>query len=317
MNILILGATGFIGRNLTEKLALNPNYSIFAVSYNSPQYEFSNVKWLSINLCDSDQIKGLFDNIDIVIQAAATTSGANEIVNNPELHVTENAIMNSLILREISRHNVRNFIFFSCTTMYQSNAEKKQGENDFDKNIPFYEKYLGVASTKVYIENLCEFYSKICDTKFSVIRHTNIYGPYDKFDLKKSHVMGATITKVMQSNNSIEIWGTGSEMRDLLYIDDLIELVQLVIQKQRQNYLLFNAGSDFGISVTDLTKEICSIAQKSLNLIYQKEKPNLNFSFISDSSKAFQEFGWKAQTSLEIGIKLTLDWWKNNFEFKE
>jgi GDP-L-fucose synthase len=266
MNILVLGATGFIGRNLTEKLALNPANNMYAVSFRSPQYESRDVKWLNVNLCETEQIKGLFNNIDIVIQAAATTSGADEIVNKPETHVTDNAIMNSLILREISHQNVKHFIFFSCTTMYQSDTEKKQKETDFDRNLPLYDKYMGVGYTKIYIENLCEFYSKICNTKFSVIRHTNVYGPHDKFDLKRSHVMGATITKVMQSKESIEVWGTGSEIRDLLYIDDLAELVQLVIQKQQDNFLIFNAGSDRGISVTDLVNKVCRIANKLLVL---------------------------------------------------
>jgi nucleoside-diphosphate-sugar epimerase len=317
MNILVLGATGFIGRNLTEKLALNPANNMYAVSFRSPQYESRDVKWLNVNLCETEQIKGLFNNIDIVIQAAATTSGADEIVNKPETHVTDNAIMNSLILREISNQNVKHFIFFSCTTMYQSDTEKKQKETDFDRNLPLYDKYMGVGYTKIYIENLCEFYSKICNTKFSVIRHTNVYGPHDKFDLKRSHVMGATITKVMQSKESIEVWGTGSEIRDLLYIDDLAELVQLVIQKQQDNFLIFNAGSDRGISVTDLVNKVCRIANKHLQIIYRRDKPNLNFSFISDSSKAYEKFGWKANTSLEVGLNQTIEWWKNNFLPKE
>jgi nucleoside-diphosphate-sugar epimerase len=225
--------------------------------------------------------------------------------------------MNSLILREISNQNVKHFIFFSCTTMYQSNSDKKQKEADFDRNLPIYDKYMGVGYTKIYIENLCEFYSKLCNTKFSVIRHTNVYGPYDKFDLKRSHVMGATITKVMQSNESIEVWGTGSEVRDLLYIDDLVELVQLVIQKQKDKFLIFNAGSDRGISVTDLVSKVCHAAKKDLKIIYHKDKPNINFSFISDSSKAYQKFGWAAQTSLEVGLNLTIKWWKNTFQPKE
>ena len=317
MNILVLGATGFIGRNITEKLALNPDYNVYAVNFRSPQYESRNVKWLNVNLCEIEQVKGLFNNIDIVIQAAATTSGADEIINRPETHVTVNAIMNSLILREISNQNVKHFIFFSCTTMYQSNSEKKQKENDFDRNLPIYDKYMGVGYTKIYIENLCEFYSKLCNTKFSVIRHTNVYGPYDKFDLKRSHVMGATITKGMHSNESIEVWGTGSEIRDLLYIDDLVELVQLVFQKQKDKFLIFNAGSDQGISVTELVNKVCHAANKHLKILYRKDKPNLDFSFISDSSKAYQKFGWVAQTSLEVGLNRTIKWWKNNYQPKE
>ena len=68
-----------------------------------------------------------------------------------------------------------------------------------------------------------------------VIRHSNIYGPYDKYDLDKSHVFGATITKVMTNkNNRIEVWGKGTERRDFLYVDDLVDFISLAIKKQKQ-----------------------------------------------------------------------------------
>jgi GDP-L-fucose synthase len=316
MNILILGATGFIGRNLTEKFAQNSEFLVSAVSHKTPPFSQEGVRWVQADLREIQQVANLFDGIDVVIQAAATTSGAEDIVNTPEIHVTDNAVMNSLILREISRSNVKHFIFFSCTTMYQSSAESRQSESAFDQNIPFYPKYQGVASTKVYIENLCQFYSKISNTKFTVIRHTNVYGPHDKFDLKRSHVMGATITKVMDARDKIEIWGNGSELRDLLFIEDLIELVELALIKQKDDFLLINAGADTGISVSELVVKVCQVAGKKLEFVYLHDKPTLNFSFIADSSTAFNALGWKAQTSLENGIRKTIDWWKSNI-YKE
>ena len=66
---------------------------------------------------------------------------------------------------------------------------------------------------------MCEFYSNLSKTKYTVIRHSNIYGPYDKFDLEKSHVFGATLTKVMNGKERVTVWGTGREGRDLLYIE--------------------------------------------------------------------------------------------------
>ena len=73
---------------------------------------------------------------------------------------------------------------------------------------------------------MCEFYSQISDTKFTVIRHSNIYGPYDKFDLERSHFIGATISKVMNSSSKISVWGKGKEKRDLLHVNDLTNLIQ-------------------------------------------------------------------------------------------
>ena len=159
---------------------------------------------------------------------------------------------------------------------------------------------------------MCEFYSKMCDTKFSVIRHSNIYGPWDKFDLKRSHVMGATITKVLDAKEEIEVWGKGIELRDLLYVDDLVDLVELVTDKQTTKFELFNAGLGKGISVKDLVGKVIEISGKNLRIVYNESKPNLPFSFVSNNTKVQGLFGWKASVSLEEGIRRTIDWQKRN-----
>ena len=77
---------------------------------------------------------------------------------------------------------------------------------------------------------ICRFFSNLNKTKFVVIRHSNIYGPYDKFDLEKSHVFGATVCKVMNAKKSVTIWGRGNDRRDLLYVDDLVEFIEILIK---------------------------------------------------------------------------------------
>jgi nucleoside-diphosphate-sugar epimerase len=116
---------------------------------------------------------------DVVIQAAATTSGSKDIVNNPSLHVTDNAVMNSYIFREAVSAKVKHVVFFSCTVMYPSSDVAIPEDTAPDPHP----RYFGVAHTKMYIEKMAEFYSRIGETKFTVIRHSNIYGPHDKFDL--------------------------------------------------------------------------------------------------------------------------------------
>ena len=74
--------------------------------------------------------------------------------------------------------------------------------------------------------------------KTTAIRHSNIYGPYDKYDFERSHVCGATISKVLTSKNDVIVWGTGEEERDLLYIDDLVEFVESAILNQREKSFL-------------------------------------------------------------------------------
>jgi len=199
--IMILGATGFIGKNLT--LHFSKKFKIKATYNVKIPFKNKNIEWVKCNLKDPKQLKNIFNNVDIVINAAAITSGSKDIINNPSIHVTDNSVMNIYILREIFINNkVKHFIFFSCTIMYQSSL-KRQNEKKFDYNI--IDKYFGAGWTKVYVEKICEFYSRISKTKFTIIRHSNVYGPHDKFNLEKSHVMGATITKVMKAEKEIEI----------------------------------------------------------------------------------------------------------------
>ena len=152
---------------------------------------------------------------------AAVTSGAKDIIERPYIHVTDNAIMNSLLLQSAFENNVSHFIFPSCTVMYQS-SNRPLKETDFDANKGLVSHYFGVGWTKVYIEKMCEFFSRLGKTKYTVFRHSNVFGPYDKFDLEKSHVFGATLTKIMTLEEKIVVWGDGTEKRDLIYVEDLI-----------------------------------------------------------------------------------------------
>ena len=116
-----------------------------------------------------------------------------------------------------------------------------------------YHNYFGGGCIKVFVEKLGEFYSRLNRNKYTLIRHSNIYGPYDKFDLEKSHVFGASINKVVNSSdNKLTIWGKGAEGRDLLYIEDFINFIDCAIKNQTEKYELFNVGLGKGIKIKDL-----------------------------------------------------------------
>jgi nucleoside-diphosphate-sugar epimerase len=230
--LLICGATGFVGRNMVQYFAEKNEFEVHAVRFNRPEYEAKNVIWHKADLRDPEQIEKIIKGVDIIIQAAATTSGAKDIVTKPYIHVTDNAVMNSYLFRAAFEHKVKQVIFFSCTVMYQS-SDKALKETDFDANQPLHPRYFGVGNTKLYIEKMCDFYSRIGETKFTAIRHSNIYGPYDKYDLERSHFFGASLTKVMTAKDKISVWGTGEEERDLLHAEDLNNFVDLAIQNQK------------------------------------------------------------------------------------
>ena len=202
---LVCGATGFIGRNIAESLAERDGLEVYGTYLNSEPLDNPGIKMIQADLTRTEDVSRVVKGMDLVIQAAATTSGAKDIVTKPYYHVTDNAVMNSLIFRSAHEHMVSHIVFFSCTVMYQSSKVPVK-ETDFDANQEIYPNYFGVGWTKVYIEKMCEFYSRIGNTKYTAVRHSNIYGPYDKFDLEKSHVFGATMTKVMTTKNGGKSW---------------------------------------------------------------------------------------------------------------
>jgi nucleoside-diphosphate-sugar epimerase len=311
--ILVCGATGFIGRNMAEFFANEKDFDVYGTYFAGEPPVYPGIKMIKADLTDKKDVDMAVRGMDMIIQAAATTSGAKDIVEKPYYHVTDNAVMNSLIFRAAYEYNVSHLIFFSCTVMYQS-SEKPLKEKDFDANKEIYPKYFGVGWTKVYIEKLCEFYSRIGNTKYTAIRHSNVYGPYDKFDLEKSHVFGATMTKVMRADDGgkVVVWGEGTEARDLLYISDLVDFVYSVINSQKSKFELINVGVGKAVSVKDLVKKIIDCSGKKIKIEYDKSKPTIKTELSLNSSKAKKMFGWKAKITLEEGIRKTMKWYKSN-----
>lgn len=313
--MLICGATGFVGRNMVEQFAASGEYDVHAVRFNRSEYAVSkgNVTWHQCDLRDPKAVDSLLKGVDIIIQAAATTSGAKDIVTKPFIHVTDNAVMNSYLFRSAFEHKVKHVIFFSCTVMYQT-TEKPLTEEDFDANQELHPRYFGVGNTKLYIEKMCDFFARIGDTKFTAIRHSNIYGAYDKFDLERSHFFGATVTKVMQAKDKITVWGTGEEERDLLHVDDLVEFCRLAIAKQPEKYRLYNCGLGKAHAVKEVVNMIVDASGKELNIEHDLSQPTIKTSLSLDCALAGNELGWQPKVPLNEGIQRTIDWWAENID---
>ncbi len=311
--LIIFGASGFIGKNISLKFKKKfKKYEIIGTYLNNKP-SIKGIKLVKCDLTKPRQVEKLIKNCDIIIQAAATTSGAKEIISKPYIHVNNNAIMNSVITKIAYDNFVKHVIIFSCTVMYKS-SKRALRERDFDPNKEMYPNYFGAGWMKVYVEKLAEFYSRLNRNKYTLIRHSNIYGPYDKFDLDKSHVFGATINKVINAkSNNVIIWGKGDEGRDLLYIDDLISFVELAIKNQKSKFGLYNVGYGRIISINNLVKKIINISGKKLKIINDLTKKSLKNTVFLNCDKAHKEIKWKRKVSLDEGIKKTLKWYLKNY----
>ena len=313
--ILLCGATGFIGRNLLEYYSNHKEYDLHATYFKGAglklRAEYPNVRWIYADLNVPQYVEYVTRDVDIVLQFAATTSGAKDITTKPYIHVTDNAVMNSLLLRSAYENGVEHFIFPSCTVMYQPSDDALK-ESDFNNDDELLSKYFGVGNTKVYIEKMCEFYSRLGRTKHTVLRHSNIYGPHDKYDLEKSHVFGATVTKVMTAESEVTMWGTGEEKRDLLHVSDLIAFIDAAIKQQQTPYELYNVGLGEAVTIDSLVKKIIKASGKELELKKDLSQPTIKTSLFLDCEKAKQDFGWEPKISLDEGIDMTLDWYREN-----
>jgi nucleoside-diphosphate-sugar epimerase len=308
--VLVCGATGFIGRNVVERLAQRPDLEIHALRFNRPEFRAPGVTWHQADLRDAQAVGRLVAGMDVIVQAAATTSGSKDIVTQPYVHVTDNAVMNSLLLRAAYDHKVGHFVFFSCTVMLAS-SERPWDETGFDANRGIHPRYFGVGWTKVYIEQMCEFFARLGTTRHTVLRHSNMYGPHDKYDLERSHVFGATVTKTMTATDGrLVIWGTGEEARDLLYVDDLVDAVERSIDRQRDAFQLYNIGAGRAVTIKDLVRKVVAASGRDLRIEHDLSQPSIPTSVCLDCGKARRELGWEPKVGLDEGIRRTIAWWR-------
>lgn len=309
MKILVLGSSGFLGRNAADYFAAK-GHKVIRHGFRRAGYSYPDEPWVTADLREPGKVD--YAGFDVVIQTAAASSGCKDTLEDPAMHIATNGVMNSYILKECAKAGVGHVIFPSCSVMFAS-SPIAQKELDWDASAELNAAYLGFASTKIFCEQLCRFYASISDTKFTVMRNTNYFGPFDKFDLNHSHVFGATITKVMRATDKITVWGTGEEARDFLYVEDFCRFAELAIEKQTTRYALYNVGSGVAVQIRDLVAKVVAASGKNLTIEYDTSKPTIPTSLCLDSTKAREELGWEPSVSLEDGIVGTLKWWGENY----
>lgn len=311
--ILILGGSGFIGQSLCRFFAIKQNTEVTATYLNNSPSQINNVIWKKVNFFDSCEANRLFhSHYDLVINAAAVTSGSNITFLNPEIHVLSNIKMNVNIFEAI-RNGVfpSKYIFLSCTVMYPSSAEYHKESEVIDPQA-INNRYHGIAITKVYLEQLCNFYSRQIPTKFIALRHSNIYGPYDKFNLESGHVLASLLLKARAAESSLEIWGDGSEIRDFLYISDFLSAIEIIDSEYSNKFGIYNLGSSSPCSIHQLAKKIISTVNPNLSLLQTESGRQIKIDIKIDSSKFSNEFSWTPHVRLDEGLSKTYEWLNTN-----
>ena len=307
--ILILGATGFVGRNLVEKLYKEGYTNLRNHGFTRKLEGFG--ESVQGDLRDDKFVEEIMKGVDVVYHCAASTSNAVDTIYAPLLHVTPNVIINALTMEKAYKEGVKKFIFLSSSTIYPESGERAVRETD---NIyeSIYKTYFPVGWMKRYAEVLCKMYSEILINPMQtvIVRPANLYGPHDKYDLDKCHVTPASIIKVATRLDPIPVWGDGTEIRDLLYVEDFCEALQLIMEKE-EVHEIYNIGSNKGYSVNEVIGYLKEIEGLESPIDYVNNKAPMIPTRLIDSYKIFYTLGWEAKTSIKEGLEKTLNWYKS------
>lgn len=310
--IAVAGGVGFVGTNLISRL-VDLGAEVFANCHNKEPVDSDktrSVLWSRMDLTDSKNCHCFCHDKDYVFMCAANTSGAAVMENTPLVHVTSNVIMNSLMLEASYAAKVKKFMFLSSNTVYPLSDEPLKEK---DSTGEFFHKYFFVANMKKFTEILCEMYgSKIKKPMTSiVIRPGNLYGPYDDFEWDTSHSTPALIRRVVERHDPIEVWGDGSDRKDLMYIDDFIDGILLAMEKI-DGFDIINLASGFSYSIKETLEVIMAIDYyENATVVYDPTKPTMIPKRLINIDKAKNLLGFEPKYTLEQGIRKTVRWYKD------
>ena len=309
--ILVAGGTGLVGANLAKRLASLEAKVRATWHKRGPHKEIllPNVEIVHCDLTKPEDCEGVVEGMDYVFMCAANTSGAGIITKTPLVHVTPNVLMNTLMLEAAYRAKVKKFIFISTTVGYPPSGDKPVWEEEMFNGDP-YEDYFFVGWMKRFTEKLCQMYcEKLKEPMMTIVlRGSNFYGPHANFGPEESHVVAALIRKVVERHDPIEVWGTGDDVRDLIYIDDFVDAMLLAIEKLES----LNIGCGRGYSVKQVLQTILDIEGYHPRIVFNPSKPSTMPKRYVDTSKAEAILGFKAKTPLREGIRKTIQWYREN-----
>jgi GDP-L-fucose synthase len=254
----------------------------------------------------------------VVIDSAARVGGILANSQYPFNFIMENLqIQNNLI--DAALHNDANkFIFLGSSCIYPKHAPQPLKEEYLltDSLEPTNEWY---AIAKIAGVKACEAIRKQYGRDFVSLMPTNLYGPNDNFDLKTSHVLPAMIRKfheAKKNNEPVELWGSGTPMREFLHVDDLAEAVTFALEHTLEENL-YNIGTGKDLTIKELAELIQKIVDHSGEILWDDSKPDGTPRKLMNVDKMRKQ-GWEAKIKLEEGIRETYQWFlENQDKFKE
>lgn len=305
--VLVAGGTGLIGTHLIQEL-LNRGALVRATLHKKPALiQDERIEYIQCDLTQRDDCYEVVRGMNHVFLCAANTSGAAVMTNNPVVHVTTNLLLNSQMFEAACLSKVDHLLFVSSTTIYPP-ADYPVKEAEAFTGDP-YPSYLGVGWMKRYIEKLAQFYYQRYGFKVALVRPTNVYGPYDKFDFETSHVLPALIRRALEKQNPFEVWGDGSTVRDFVYATDLVTGI-LAAMEHCATCDPVNIGSGQPVTIQESVELILKLTGHTVLPTYDPSKPTTIPIRLVDLTKAQKLLNYKPKVDFETGLKQTINWYR-------
>ena len=302
--IVVTGGAGFLGTHLLRRLEQAGCRNIFVPTY--PDFD----------LTRADAIERLFVEHphDVLIHLAAVVGGIGANRANPGRFFYDNAIMGIQLIEAARRHGVEKTVVLGTICAYPKFTPVPFREEDLwngypeETNAPY-----GIAKKVMLVQ--CQSYREQYGMNAIFLLPVNLYGPGDNFDLESSHVIPALIRKcveaVDQARDEIVLWGDGSPTREFLYVEDAAEGIVLATEAYDKPDPV-NLGAGMEISIRDLTTKIAALTGFSGRITWDATQPNGQPRRCLDVSRAEREFGFRATTPFEVGLRKTIEWYRSH-----
>jgi GDP-L-fucose synthase len=300
--ITVTGGKGFLGHHLVKKLREHGYDHIDAIS--SSDYDLTEL--VNIRQMYADK------KPDIIIHLAARVGGIGFNRENPATLFYTNLIMGAQLIHEGYLRKLEKFVAIGTVCAYPKFTPVPFREDNLwngypeETNAPY-----GLAKKMMLVQS--QAYRQQYGFNSIFLIPVNLYGPYDNFDPRSSHVIPSLIKKCIDAklNNEKEIvvWGSGQATREFIYVEDAAEAIVLATEYYNKNDPI-NIGAGSEISIKTLIELIVELTGFQGRIIWDEDKPDGQPRRMLDTTRAFQEFGFMAKTNLRDGLKKTIDWYR-------
>ncbi|QVQ27215.1 GDP-L-fucose synthase family protein [Achromobacter deleyi] len=293
--VFVAGHRGMVGAAITRELHRRGYPNVLTRSREE------------LDLENQNQVHRFFSTtpVDVVYLAAAKVGGILANQTHPVDFLYKNLMIQCNVIRAAYAAGVRKLLFLGSSCIYPREAPQPIRE-DALLTGPLEATNEPYAIAKIAGLKLCEAYQRQYGARFICAMPTNLYGPHDNYDLHSSHVLPALIRKFHEgreaNQESVTIWGTGTPLREFLYVDDLAQACVMLMEHPDAEGI-YNIGAGQDISIADLARLVARVVGYGGNIVYDTGKPDGTPRKLMDSSRV-QSLGWRPEISLTHGITL-------------